>query len=191
MNSGSMDRVGELTRLLDCLGIEYMLVGSLAGNVWGLPRSTNDADLVAEMSTDAAARLVRSLPSDMKVEPQLSFETNTATQRLLEVKLPTRFKIEVFEVGDDPHHLERFARRVRVPIPDIGVAAWAATAEDMLVQKLRWGRRKDLDDALTYVMASGDVIDWPYVERWVAEHGTAEKLAEIRAEAEAIGQPED
>ncbi|MGC6448824.1 MAG: hypothetical protein ACON5J_20520 [Rubripirellula sp.] len=40
--------------LLDCLrrlelcGINYMLVGSMAGNYWGIPRSTHDIDFVIE-----------------------------------------------------------------------------------------------------------------------------------------------
>lgn len=44
----------EMELLVDCLrrlattGIDYMLVGSMAGNYWGVPRSTHDIDFVIE-----------------------------------------------------------------------------------------------------------------------------------------------
>jgi hypothetical protein len=39
-------------------------------------------------------------------------------------------------LGDDPHDQERFRRRQRVEI--LGRTALVATAEDMIITKLRW-----------------------------------------------------
>ena len=38
-----------IIRLLDDLSIPYMLVGSLSSNIYGITRSTLDADLVIEL----------------------------------------------------------------------------------------------------------------------------------------------
>ncbi|MFZ4733899.1 MAG: hypothetical protein ACOYK7_15270, partial [Pirellulales bacterium] len=93
------------------------------------------------------------------------------------------FDIELFHLGNDPHDRERFARRTRQPLPECDGEAWVATAEDVLVQKLRWARRKDLDDAVNLIAVSGDHIDWEYVRRWTVAHGTDELLARLRSEA--------
>ena len=62
-----------------------------------------------------------------------------------------------------------------------------ATAEDVLIQKLRWGRRKDLDDIVNLLTVSGDMLDWEYVGTWTREHGTGALLADLRAEADGGG----
>lgn len=53
----------------------------------------------------------------------------------------------------------------------------AAEAEGVVVQKLRWGRNKDLDDARDVLAVQGpETLDMEYIERWCAMHGTLERL---------------
>ncbi len=62
--------------------------------------------------------------------------------------------------------------------------ASVATAEDMIVTKLRWadaaGRSKDIDDIRNIIAVCGSELDWAYVDRWAAEHGTTALLEQIR-----------
>jgi hypothetical protein len=56
---------------------------------------------------------------------------------------------------------------------------WAPTAEDVLVQKLRWARAKDLDDARDVLAIQGtENLDMNYVRHWCREHGTEGRLEE-------------
>jgi hypothetical protein len=55
-----------------------------------------------------------------------------------------------------------------------------ATAEDMIVQKVRWNRDKDRDDARNILAVQGSALDFPYIERWCDAHGTRERLEELR-----------
>jgi hypothetical protein len=90
---------------------------------------------------------------------------------------------ELFELSDDPHDRARFARRQAATI--LGHRSFVATAEDMIITKLRWatggGRAKDRDDIRNIMAVQGAALDWAYVERWAAEHGTSDLLLEIRA----------
>ena len=52
-----------------------------------------------------------------------------------------------------------------------------------MIQKLRWARRKDLDDIVNLIAVSGDELDWEYVNRWAKVHGTSNLLTDLRAEA--------
>ena len=97
---------------------------------------------------------------------------------------PTHFDIELFRLGDDPHHQQRFARRRRKQIPELDREAWVPTPEDVVVQKIRWARRKDLDDVVNVISVSGEKLDWDYIRRWTNDHGTTELLAQMRDEAQ-------
>ena len=49
----------------------------------------------------------------------------------------------------------------------------------MVVQKLRWGRNKDLDDARDVLAVQGpESLDMDYISRWCEIHGTATRLRE-------------
>ena len=66
----------------------------------------------------------------------------------------------------------------------LGQQAFVATAEDMIITKLRWaagaGRSKDRDDIRNMLAVRGDELDWPYLHRWSAAHGTDALLQQIR-----------
>ena len=59
---------------------------------------------------------------------------------------------------------------------------WLPTPEDVVVQKLRRGRNKDLDDARDVLAVQGpETLDMAYIEHWCALHGTAPRLSDALA----------
>jgi hypothetical protein len=118
-------------------GMPSMIVGSLASNFHGIPRSTRDAGFVIDAPSGGLEHVARALPTALSLQRQGSFEAVTGTTRYL-IKLDGGpFVCELFVRSDDPHDRERFDRRQQVRI--LGRVAWVATAEDMIVTKLRWG----------------------------------------------------
>lgn len=67
-------------------------------------------------------------------------------------------------------------------------AVWLPTANDVVIQKLRWGthgkRAQDIIDATNVIRVSGDFLDWAYIERWCRELGIEAALTEARDAAE-------
>lgn len=53
--------------------------------------------------------------------------------------------------------------------------------EDVIIQKLRWGRPKDLIDAEAVAGVQGSGLDWKYVESWCEAHGTLPSLAQVKS----------
>jgi hypothetical protein len=48
----------------------------------------------------------------------------------------------------------------------LGRTTWLPTAEDVVVQKLRWGRPKDLEDARDVLAVQGtESLDMAYIEQ--------------------------
>jgi hypothetical protein len=162
--------------------VDYMLVGSLASNLYGIARSTNDADFVVQLGDTPMLEVARWLGPQFRFDPQRSFEGITATTRYVIEALELAFKIEFFLLSDDPYDQSRFARRRRIPM--LGREAFVLSVEDVLVTKLRWskeGRRvKDREDVANVLSVFVGEIDWTYVYHWCQEHHTVELLNEIR-----------
>ena len=168
-----------LCRKLESAGIGYMLVGSFASNQYGIPRSTKDADFVIDVATDQIGALYELLEPEWSMDSQVTFEMITGFKKI-EIRHPeTEFLIELFFLTKDPHHQERWRRRVREFVGD--EQFWFPLAEDVIVQKLRWGRAKDLEDVTAVISVQAERLDFTYIEKWCAEHGTLDRLEAIRA----------
>jgi hypothetical protein len=165
--------------------VPYMFVGSLATNVYCVPRSTEDGDVVVQSSVAQLAHQISRSNSKVQFDPQLSFESVTATRKVVLRTKGHGFEIELFQLSDDEHDQSRFARRVQVKTMDRNV--WIASVEDMIVTKLRWsqqaGREKDISDTRNLIGVQRESIDWPYVESWCDRHGTRESLERLRQES--------
>lgn len=158
----------------DKLQIPYMVVGSFSSNVYGTPRSTKDADFVVNFEKLHINALMSVLGSLFSLEPQMSFETITATPRYRIRHLETAFMFEIFQLSDDAHDRSRFQRRTSGLIGDL--VAFVPTAEDVIITKLRWSlhgkRQKDLDDVRGVVGVQWKNLDVPYIRHWCDQHGT-------------------
>lgn len=172
---------------LDSAAVPYMIVGSLASNFHGIPRSTRDADFVVQLAPDSLRRLEQALAPGLTLEQQGAFEAVTGTLRYLIVLADSPFVCELFVLSDDAHDRERFARREAATV--LAHPAFVASAEDMIITKLRWAagahRSKDRDDIRNILAVQGAELDSAYLDRWSAVHGTAALLAEIRASVPA------
>lgn len=167
---------------LQTVTIPYMVVGSLASNFHGIPRATRDADIVVEVPPGDLDRLRRQLPPELTLDRQASFEAVTGTTYHVIRLAGSPFVCELFVLSDDAHDQARFLRRQRAQMLD--QPAHVASAEDMVITKLRWAmdarRAKDREDARNILAVRGDDLDWDYVERWADVHGTRALLDELR-----------
>ena len=171
--------------VLDELEIPYMLVGSLSSSVYGVSRSTKDADFVLELKGRRIREIADKLGTEFQLNPQVLFETVTATTRYV-IEVPSiPFRIDCFRLSGDDHDQERFRRRLHGRLEQFQRMVYLPTVEDVIVTKLRWSlageRGKDAEDVAHVIAVQGDAINWDYVHRWCNEHGTRKRLDEIRA----------
>lgn len=180
----SDDAVILVIRALNALPMPYMITGSLASNLYGVARSTKDADLILQTTEFDFCALRRALEPSLRIDPQMSFETVTGTTRYIVRKVEgDPYTIELFFLSSDLHDQERFARRAKGLF--VGEDVWVATPEDVIITKLRWSkqgkRSKDIDDVRNVIAVQQGRIDWTYVNRWCDEHGTRELLERVRS----------
>ena len=164
----------DVARTLEAAGIEYIFVGSFASNQYAIPRSTKDADFVIDVSPGVIDKLYHIFGDTWNVSDQITFETITGSKKL-ELHHPrSAFIIELFFLGEDAHHQSRWKRRVQQLIGE--ELFWFPSAEDVIIQKLRWGRPKDLDDVAAVISLQEKDLNFGYIESWCSEHGTSERL---------------
>jgi predicted nucleotidyltransferase len=174
------DIVRRVLVALNQVAIPHMLVGSFARNYYADPRSTKDADVVVAVTKTSLAAFVAALGPDFRLDSQPSFETNTGTMRDVLMHPESGFTVELFYLSEDPYDQERFQRRRSIKYD--GVPTSILTAEDVVVTKLRWARSKDLDDVRDVIAMQGDeALNWPYIHRWTAIHGSQSKMDRVRA----------
>lgn len=180
------EATGKVIAVLEELRIPYMVVGGLSSMAYGNPRTTKDADIVLAVDGGGLDLLADKLGDEFSLDPQGSFEMVTGTSRF-HLRVPSvRFEIELFLLSDDAHDRARFERRRPFPSRQLGLRTMIPTVEDVIIMKLRWfaiaKRGKDGDDIKDILGVLGDdALDWDYIHRWTAEHGTRALLDEIRA----------
>lgn len=170
-----------LIEALEAEAVPHMLAGSFASMVYGIPRSTKDVDFVVELEEPRFSRLIARLIPDFELDPQQYLETSTWTRRYILKARRSAFKVEFFLRSEDPHHLSQWSRRRTVFNSIVQHHVTMPTPEDVIVQKIRWGRPQDRIDAENVMDVQMDKLDWPYIEHWCDVHGTRKLLEEIRA----------
>ena len=159
-------------------GMRYMVVGSLASNIHGQPRMTQDADIVIDGDRSALERLVSELDGPFYVSADAARDALAHRDMFNAIHLDTGFKVDLIVRKDRPFSIEELARGEEVAIA--GRMARVATAEDTVLSKLDWARRgnseRQFDDAAAIVEVQGDGLDAVYLHRWAAELGVADLL---------------
>ncbi len=173
--------------LVDCLqrlertGIAYMLVGSMAGNYWGVPRSTHDIDFVIEYDEAQVKSIVSAFQDDFFIQ-EFSVESGLRPPHQFNA-LDNRsaLKVDFFRVAGDEYEFERFRRRRRITLFE--QPAWIAAPEDVLLHKLRWHQisptDRQLTDARGIFLVSGDELDRNYLTHWAKKIDVSNLLDSI------------
>lgn len=181
--------VGELARVLDALAIDYVIGGSLASSVFGVPRSTADADILANIRDEHVDALVAALASDWYVDARMIRDAIARRRSFNVINLSAMFKVDVFVPRDEwsAEELRRSVRRQFV-LDGKTVKLRFASPEDVLLHKLHWYRlgnrvsERQWLDVLGMLRVQGDALDWEYVDSWAERLGLVELLRLARSQ---------
>ena len=129
------------------------------------------------------AALIERLGTLVAFDEQVTFDTLTWGRRHVgKSNSSPPFKVALFETFEDPFVISEFSRRQEVIVPILNRTTWLPTPEDVVVQKLRWGRNKDLDDARDVLAVQGpETLDMAYIKDWCSQHGTTGRLNQALA----------
>jgi hypothetical protein len=175
--------------LLEGLRVDYAVVGSLATSLHGIPRSTQDADVLAALEERHVPFLLAGLAGDFYADDERVRQGVANRSSFNVIHLGTMFKIDLFVSGDEAFSRSELARRQRVTLEldeERTVEIWFASAEDALLHKLSWYRiggetsDRQWGDVLGVLRVQGSDLDPEYLDRWSEELGVADLLERAR-----------
>src|SRR5262245_34256715 len=86
----------EVTTALEGLGIRYLIGGSLASSVHGVPRSTNDIDLLVELPGRLLDALVAALGPAFHLDRDMIEDAIRRRTTFNVIHMRTMFKVDLF-----------------------------------------------------------------------------------------------
>ena len=169
---------------LDECGIPYMITGSFASNIHGLPRATQDADVVIEVEPRTLERFLESLGLAFYQSMEAAMEALAREEMFNVVHLETGFKVDLIVRKSRPFSRIEFSRRQ--PAFYLGENRWFATAEDTILAKLEWSKRagseRQFNDALNVAKLQRENLDRAYLEKWARELDILDLLKKLLRE---------
>jgi hypothetical protein len=180
---------------LERLGIRHAIVGSLASSMHGIPRSTNDVDLVAAVRPEHADPLAKALGDAFYVDADMIRDAVARRSEFNVIHLATMFKIDIFVPGPDPIAQAQIGRSTTVSANADGTLTLrVASAEDTVAQKLLWYRHggetseRQWLDTLGVIAIQGEKLDLQYLLPTADALGIRDLLERALAQA-ASGPP--
>jgi len=180
----NIEVLASIVTKLDAAGIPYMLTGSGAMFVYGIPRMTRDVDIVIECAVSDAQRLAELFKDDWFVD-EVGVRNAIRDRRSFNVIHKERFfKVDMIVRKDKEFQRHEFDRRTRKRIGELDV--WIAGAEDLILSKLMWSASgnsaQQLHDAKQMAKVIAE-LDWDYLGTWADKLGLRDLLLEIKPDA--------
>ena len=164
------------TERLEQTRVVYMVTGSVASMLYGVPRFTHDVDIVVELPNRQIGALANDFPtSEFYCPPAdvLLVEcSRTHRGHFNLIHHETGFKADVYIHGEDALQSWGLGRRTRIELAqDRGL--WVAPPEYVIVRKLEYYREgrseKHLTDIRGMMEVSGDIVDRGELDRWIQD----------------------
>lgn len=153
-----------------------MIVGAVAVGAWGRPRATADIDvtvLLDEAGLEELGRAAQTL--GLEIDHQW-LQWNPLLQGLHVRMAAAGVVVDAMRPRDD-HEATAIQRRRVLTVA--GQRIWFASPEDLILMKLKAGRPRDFEDAVSVIVAQRDALDEGYMTDWASRLGIADELAYV------------
>ena len=154
------------------LGIDYYIGGSVASSAFGLPRTTLDIDIVAEVKTSHAGDLANALKHEYYVEQSMIEEAIKRHSSFNLIHNSTCFKIDVF-ISKGRLFDKLSIKRKKEGILDADFPEkhfFFASPEDIIISKLEWFKtgglvsERQINDIRGIIKVQGGKLDFDYLK---------------------------
>jgi hypothetical protein len=165
-----------VTGVFERLGVPYLIGGSLASTLYGMVRTTQDSDIIAEMRPEHIQPFVSALEADFYIDQEMIAESIQRNSSFNIIHRDTMFKVDVFIPRPRPFLKSQLARARRQTFT-LGkeVSAKFASPEDTILSKLEWYRMggevsdRQWRDILGVLKTKAGEIDLEYLQQWAKE----------------------
>jgi hypothetical protein len=100
-----------VARVLEELDVPYLVGGSLASSRYGFPRTTQDVDLVADLTEEHVVPLVNALQDEFYIDTGMVREAIQKKSSFNVIHLSVAYKVDIFIVQSELWAEQEMARR--------------------------------------------------------------------------------
>jgi len=174
--------LGRIVGILNGAKVPFMIAGSFASDAHGAPRSTNDLDIVVDLTSATLEDLLAALPDDAyHVDAEAARRALRMRSLFNIVDLATAWRIDLIVSRDRPFSRSELERRVATNL--LGVPVFIVSAEDTILSELEWskesgGAETQRRNAAGILASQRGSLDHAYLLRWVDELGLAGEWAQ-------------
>jgi hypothetical protein len=166
----------KVTNVFEELRVSYLIGGSLASVLYGMIRSTQDSDIIAEMRPEHTQPFIAALKSEFFIDEDMIADALRHNSTFNIIHRKSMFKVDIFIPSPRPF-LQSQMGRVQREIFHLGsdVAANFASAEDTILAKLEWYRmggevsERQWRDILGVLKTRAGELDIDYLRKWANE----------------------
>jgi hypothetical protein len=166
----------QVTDVFEKLSVPYLIGGSLASTLYGMVRTTQDADIVAEMRLEHLQPFVTALQDEFFIDDEMIAAAIQRNSSFNIIHRETMFKVDVFIPRPRPFLQSQLARAQRQTFTfETEVSAKFASPEDTILAKLEWYRlggeisERQWRDILGVLKTRAGVLDLSYLRKWAGE----------------------
>lgn len=180
----------KVTDVFERLGVPYLIGGSLASTLYGMVRTTQDSDIVAEMRLEHLQPFVLALQDEFYVDDEMIAESIQHNSSFNIIHRESMFKVDVFIPRPRPFVKSQLARAQRQVFTfETEVSAKFASPEDTILSKLEWYRMggevsdRQWRDVLGVLKTRAGELDLAYLRKWAGELKVSDLLERALNEA--------
>jgi hypothetical protein len=173
----------KVTNAFEQLGIPYLIAGSLASTLYGMLRTTQDSDIIAEMHPEHIQPFVSALENEFFIDEEMIVDAVQRNSSFNIIHRDTMFKVDVFIPRPRPFQESQLARAQRQSFEFASEqSANFASAEDTILAKLEWYRMggeisdRQWRDILGVLKTRAGELDLNYLRKWARELKVADIL---------------
>jgi hypothetical protein len=174
----------KVTGMLESLGVPYFIGGSLASTLYGMVRTTQDSDIVAEMQMEHLDLFVTALQDEFYLDDEIIAEAIQRHSSFNLIHRESMFKVDVFVPWPRPYLQSQLARAQKQTfVFGKEVIAKFASPEDTILAKLEWYRNggevseRQWRDILGVLKIRADTLDFDYMRKWASKLKVSDLLA--------------
>lgn len=162
-----------LIKVLPASHPPYCLIGALALGAWGQVRATQDIDFLTLFEGDLMVSLQNRLePLGFTLDGEWADANPHLRGQMVRFR-HVAYPLDLLSARD-AHDREVLQRRSEISLGEFSV--WVCSPEDLILLKLKVGRPRDFEDALSVIQLQEGNLDMDYMWRWTDRLGLQGEL---------------
>lgn len=169
--------LGPIISVFEKLEAGYYIGGSVASSSFGIPRTTLDIDIIADLKQEHAEPLFKSLYDDYYIDKDMIREALERKSSFNVIHFATMMKVDIFILKKRAFDREAFRRKKldTLEISENSISYYFSSPEDIILSKLEWYQmggqvsERQWNDIIGVLKVQGKTIDIDYLRKWATE----------------------